>query len=601
MTELSAAKSDAIILAVCRQLLPVLAPAAARLGDVQLAEFEPVCDRQFVRWAELGQRLNLRGSNVVVLGGPCLAPLAANRHEPPGEYAGWWLRAYDSCAEAVLGNEVVALLRSVGLEPVVAGAPDGNVAGREKLVLAAGDGSIVEGGRSLNPVEAGAERHLAGVIAERRTKLRLARMSDMLANAYRQVTDKTLTVECIGELADMLIEERAIGRFFDLLTLLMGPRRMVYLGLEDGQPGIFAARPPGSYNEDEARARLAGFEHTLEWDGEVRLRMALKHRGRVVGAVECDSIGQPERRADVIDLVLTAARVAGLAVSNARLYRDLTGPKDRHAISPSEDLKDALAARKRAEERQAQLTRELEEVNRELSQFAWVVSHDLKAPLRGVDSLAQWLATDFGDRLGPEATEHLRLMREQVARMRRLIDGILEYSRAGRSREARTAVDLSVLVPETIAMLAPPPQITITVMPGLPVVTAERTRIEQVFANLLSNAIKYIDKPAGRVEVGFDDAGEYWRFWVRDNGPGIKPEDQERIFGLFQTGQPREAVDSTGIGLAVVKRVVTMFGGRVWVESTPGAGATFYFTWPKQLPEAAAGPEKRPQGGGSDE
>jgi signal transduction histidine kinase len=170
--------------------------------------------------------------------------------------------------------------------------------------------------------------------------------------------------------------------------------------------------------------------------------------------------------------------------------------------------------------------------------------------------------------------------------MRALIDGILQYSRAGRSREERTAVDLSELVPEVIDMLSPPAHVRVEVETALPTVVAERTRIEQVFSNLLSNALKYIDKPQGRVGVGCADDGEFWRFWVSDNGPGIKAEDHERIFGLFQTGQPRDAVDSTGIGLSVVKRVVTMFGGRVWLESVTGQGTVFYFTWPKVPAEA---------------
>jgi len=119
----------------------------------------------------------------------------------------------------------------------------------------------------------------------------------------------------------------------------------------------------------------------------------------------------------------------------------------------------------------------------------------------------------------------------------------------------------------------------------LPTVTAERTRIEQVFQNLLSNAIKYNDKPDGLVRVGGIDDGEHWRFYVADNGPGIEQKDAERIFQIFQTGKPRDQVDSTGVGLAVVKRSVEMYGGRVWVDSLIGEGSTFFFTYPKLVPD----------------
>ena len=120
----------------------------------------------------------------------------------------------------------------------------------------------------------------------------------------------------------------------------------------------------------------------------------------------------------------------------------------------------------------------------------------------------------------------------------------------------------------------------------LPKVVIERTRIAQVFQNLLSNAIKYMDKPAGLVCIGCVEAGAFWRFHVRDNGPGIEEKDQQRVFQLFETLKPRDQADSTGVGLAVVKKAVEMYGGRVWIESKLGEGSTFYFTLPQ--PPAAA-------------
>ena len=135
--------------------------------------------------------------------------------------------------------------------------------------------------------------------------------------------------------------------------------------------------------------------------------------------------------------------------------------------------------------------------------------------------------------------------------------------------------------------LAPPPHVRVEVEP-LPTIRAERTRIQQVFQNLLGNAIRYLDKPEGRIHVGCESADGHWRFSVRDNGPGIEARHLERIFGLFQTLQSRDKTESTGIGLSLVRKIVEMHGGQVWVESTPGVGSTFHFT----LPKAPAGPEK---------
>ena len=240
-----------------------------------------------------------------------------------------------------------------------------------------------------------------------------------------------------------------------------------------------------------------------------------------------------------------------------------------------------ITARKQAEERQARLIHELESANEELKNFAYVVSHDLKAPLRAIGSLADWISTDQAEKLDAEGKEHLRLLVQRVRRMDSLIDGILQYSRVGRVREAVVAVDVNDVVQEALAMLAPPPHIRVEVAPELPTIRAERTRILQLFQNLLSNAIKYLDKPEGLIRIGSVAHDQDWEFSVSDNGPGIEPRHFKRIFQLFQTLAPKDRVESTGVGLALVKKIVEMYGGRVWIESQPGAGSTFFFTLPR--------------------
>jgi PAS domain S-box-containing protein len=227
---------------------------------------------------------------------------------------------------------------------------------------------------------------------------------------------------------------------------------------------------------------------------------------------------------------------------------------------------------------------ELMLVNRELSDFAHVVSHDLKAPLRGIGSLANWLQQDYAAKLGPEGAEQLQLIGGRVARLSSLIDGILSYSRAGRTHRSQTAVLLDVLVRGTLEMLAPPPHITVTVATALPQVRMDPTKAQQLFQNLLSNAVKYMDKPSGRVTVSCVAADRFWRFSIADNGPGIEEKYFERVFQLFQTLAPRDEVESTGVGLAVVKKIVETEGGRIWIESVFGHGATFHFTLPREEP-----------------
>jgi len=245
-----------------------------------------------------------------------------------------------------------------------------------------------------------------------------------------------------------------------------------------------------------------------------------------------------------------------------------------------------MAERKQAEEQRALLVHELESANEELRNFGYVVSHDLKAPLRAIGSLADWISTDYADKFDDEGKEHMRLLIGRVRRMDGLIDGILQYSRVGRVKETIVAVDLNRLVREVIDLLAPPKNITIRIGNSLPTVMTEPTRIQQVFQNLLSNAIKYMDKPDGEIRITCVAEGRQWKFSIADNGPGIDQQHFEKIFQLFQTLAPRDRVESTGVGLALVKKIVEMYGGRIWLESTLGHGSTFFFT----LPRTAATP-----------
>ena len=239
-----------------------------------------------------------------------------------------------------------------------------------------------------------------------------------------------------------------------------------------------------------------------------------------------------------------------------------------------------ITGRWRLEQQRAGLIAELLAANRELSEFAYVVSHDLKAPLRGISSLATWLVNDFSEKLGAEGREHLALIASRVKRLAGLIDAILAYSRAGRSHLERMQVALAPLVHNTIDLLAPPPHVRVDIEGPLPEVTIEAVKIQQVFQNLLSNAIDFIDKPQGHVVVACRAEDGFWHFTVSDNGAGIEERHFQRIFQLFQTLAARDELERTGVGLALVKKIVEIEGGRVWVESELGVGSVFHFTLP---------------------
>ncbi len=230
---------------------------------------------------------------------------------------------------------------------------------------------------------------------------------------------------------------------------------------------------------------------------------------------------------------------------------------------------------------------DLEMSNHDLDQFAYVASHDLKAPLRAISTLAGWIEEEVRGKLSEEAQQQMQLLRQRVSRMDALIDGILRYSRVGKMDSEGEEVDVAELLAELIELQAPPPGFDIVVDEGMPVFRTKRLRLGQVFANLINNAIKYHERPGGRILIHAEALPGAYEFVVEDDGPGIAPEHHERVFVMFQTLQPRDEVESTGLGLALVKKLVEEEGGKISLESEVGRGSRFLFTWPILASDAA--------------
>lgn len=245
----------------------------------------------------------------------------------------------------------------------------------------------------------------------------------------------------------------------------------------------------------------------------------------------------------------------------------------------------SLELQQRVEERTAELAnkaKELERSNHELGQFAYVTSHDLKAPLRAIANLSQWIEEDLEECLTTDTRKQMTLLRGRVHRMEALIEGILEYSRVGRVSVDVTEVDVGALLVETIDTLAPPEAFHIDIGSGMPVLNASRVRLSQVLANLIGNAIKYRERDDGHVHVSVKDEGDFYHFSIADDGPGIPQEFHHKVFQIFQTLQARDTLESTGVGLTLVKKIIEEQGGVIELESSEGQGAIFHFSWPKQ-------------------
>lgn len=228
----------------------------------------------------------------------------------------------------------------------------------------------------------------------------------------------------------------------------------------------------------------------------------------------------------------------------------------------------------------AQNIHELETKNRDLDQFAHIVSHDLKGPLRGIDNVLTWIDEDHTNELTPKISGYLKTIKGRVNRAENLINGILSYARTDSESITKEEVDLNALVSEVLLNLQVPERMNIKTE-KLPTIFTERIPVFQVFSNLIGNAIKYNDKEAGMIRIGFKEYQHYYEFSVNDNGPGIAKHYHKKIFVMFQTLKERDSFESNGVGLAIVKKILDARKEKIRVESEPGNGTTFTFTWSK--------------------
>lgn len=244
-------------------------------------------------------------------------------------------------------------------------------------------------------------------------------------------------------------------------------------------------------------------------------------------------------------------------------------------ISIGTDITD----RKNVEENLIAALNSLEKKNRELDEYAHVVSHDLKSPLRAIYNLSEWIVEDMPE-MPQKVKGNFDLLRRRVTRMENLINGVLEYSRIGRLEIEKEIVDVKELLEQLVDSIVPD-NFKISIGTNFPVVLAERILLQQVFTNLISNAVKYNDKEVGEIKCTYNSLTDFHEFTIKDNGPGIAEAYQQKVFQVFQTIEARDVKESTGIGLSIVKKIVEEKGGVVYIKSEEGAGCSFILTIPK--------------------
>ena len=243
-----------------------------------------------------------------------------------------------------------------------------------------------------------------------------------------------------------------------------------------------------------------------------------------------------------------------------------------------------ITERKRSEEELKNYTLQLEEINRELDDFTYIVSHDLKEPLRSIHAFSRFIEDDYKDKLDSQGNIYLERIKINAARMQNLIEDLLEVSRIERKKSFFEKVKTEELIAEVKLRLEyaiKQKGAEIIIKDKLPGICCDKVRLTEVFLNLISNAIKFNDKPKVSVEIGVNSNAVFHEFYVRDNGPGIEEQYFDKIFKIFQRLGKREDCEGTGVGLTIAKKIVEMHKGRIWLESKVGEGTTFYFTIPE--------------------
>ncbi|MCC9640954.1 PAS domain S-box protein [Rhodopirellula sp. JC740] len=262
-----------------------------------------------------------------------------------------------------------------------------------------------------------------------------------------------------------------------------------------------------------------------------------------------------------VSLVAAAIEIDGTWMTLAT-FSDIT---ERHQVSLDLQTKQA----------------ELERSNEDLDRFAYIASHDLKAPLRGIMHLVEWIEEDMPPNVGQDVREHLEKLQSQAKRMDTLLNDLLAYARVTRQNDGLEWVDLNQLLPQLFQFMSPPPSMSLELPHSLPNFTTARGPLEQIFRNLFGNAIKHATG-GSRVRVTAKVVEGVYQFSIQDDGPGIPDGTHERIFGMFQTLESGSNRRGTGMGLHLVKRLVQVQGGDAWADANESSGATIHFTWPME-------------------
>ncbi|OIQ20337.1 ATP-binding protein [Lacinutrix sp. MedPE-SW] len=322
---------------------------------------------------------------------------------------------------------------------------------------------------------------------------------------------------------------------------------------------------------NEAATKLFGFDIERESVNVINLIYKEDYEYAITSFMQLQSNGYFK---DYEARVYTKSKEVKWVHINASVIFD----KDKNPVAAQGIVRD-ITEFKNLEIQKEKLLSKLEKSNDELQEYAHIVSHDLKSPLRSIHALVSWLKEDNINSLDKASLKNIELIELTLEKMEQLITDVLNYSSVGSDTSLREEIDLNGLVSQLVSILYVPENIEIKSLNILPNITGDKTKLQQLFQNLISNAIKFIDKEKGTIIIDVEDVNSHYKFSIKDNGIGIEKQFHEKIFKIFHS--LKKSKDSTGIGLSIVKKIVNLHEGEIWLDSEPNVGTTFYFTLKK--------------------
>lgn len=404
-----------------------------------------------------------------------------------------------------------------------------------------------------------------------------------------QERERSLIINMINEVAKSLLGKVDI---YDI-ALEITNNIATYLNTEDCVIYIVD-------QEKETVEQIAAYGEKVTNDGVIINKMSIPIGEGIVGTVA--KTGKPEliantdldkryvtdtikRHSELVVPILSDDKVIGI-IDSEHSQKNYFTQKHLETLQNvaslvSMQLKSAINLRERqkAENQNKALLKELEKNNNELQEYAHIVSHDLKSPLRSIEALTTWIKEDNKEKLDEASLKNFSLIEMTLEKMEQLISDILKYSSIGSNDQDSQSVDLTPTIQDLIQVLYVPEHITITILRKLPTVKGDKTKLQQVFQNLISNAIKFNDKEEGIITIDYEEKKSYHQFAIRDNGIGIEKKYHDKIFKIFNS--LKQSKDSSGIGLSIVKKIIDLYQGDIWIESEIHKGTTFFFTLKK--------------------